>query len=85
MRSRARTCSSSGPQDAETHYLAVVAKKPEMFDAQLELGQVLESLGRWDDAQKRYAIIAEKAPKTPGLLERQAMVAVQLKQEDVRA
>ena len=64
------------PADAEARFRAALDKKPEARNARVDLGAALEAQNKLDEARAQYDQIANEDPKYPGILERQARLAV---------
>ncbi|HEY2746446.1 MAG TPA: tetratricopeptide repeat protein, partial [Polyangia bacterium] len=64
------------PADAEARFRAALDKKPEARNARVDLGAALEAENKLADARAQYDQVAKEDPKYPGILERQARLAV---------
>jgi predicted Zn finger-like uncharacterized protein len=64
------------PVDAEARFRAALDKKPDARGARIDLGAALEAQNKLDEARAQYDQVANEDPKYPGILERQARVAV---------
>jgi predicted Zn finger-like uncharacterized protein len=64
------------PADAEARFRAALDKKPEARNARVDFGAALEAQNKIDDARAQYDQVANEEPKYPGILERQARLAV---------
>ncbi len=64
------------PADAEARFRAALDKKPEARNARVDLGAALEAQNKLDDARAQYDQVAKEDAKYPGILERQARLAV---------
>ena len=65
------------PADAEARFRAALDKKPDARNARVDLGAALEAQNKLDEARAQYDQVADEEPKYPGILERQARLAVQ--------
>ncbi|MBI5481322.1 MAG: tetratricopeptide repeat protein [Deltaproteobacteria bacterium] len=57
---------------AEERFRAALAKNPNLHVARFNLGAALEKSGHLEQAEKEYALLAEKVQRFPGLPERRA-------------
>ncbi|HXU72213.1 MAG TPA: tetratricopeptide repeat protein [Polyangia bacterium] len=64
------------PADAEARFRAALDKKPDARNARVDLGAALEAQNKLDDARAQYDQVASEDAKYPGVLERQARLAV---------
>jgi tetratricopeptide (TPR) repeat protein len=64
------------PADAEARFRAALEKQPDARNARVDLGAALEAQSKLDDARAQYDQVAKEDPKYPGILERQAKLAV---------
>ncbi|MGZ3430100.1 MAG: tetratricopeptide repeat protein, partial [Polyangia bacterium] len=64
------------PVDAEARFRAALDKKADARGARIDLGGALEAQNKLDEARAQYDQVATEDPKYPGILERQARVAV---------
>lgn len=64
------------PADAEARFRAALEKKPDARNARVDLGAALEAQSKLDDARAQYDQVATEDGKYPGILERQARLAV---------
>lgn len=64
------------PADAEARFRAALDKKPDARTTRMDLGAALEAEGKLDDARAQYDQVASEDGKFPGVLERQARLAV---------
>jgi predicted Zn finger-like uncharacterized protein len=64
------------PVDAEARFRAALDKKAGVRGARIDLGAALEAQNKLDEARAQYDQVATEDPKYPGILERQARVAV---------
>ncbi|HEX6835484.1 MAG TPA: tetratricopeptide repeat protein, partial [Polyangia bacterium] len=64
------------PADAEARFRAALDKKPDDHNARVDLGAALEAENKLDDARAQYDQVAAADAKYPGILERQARLAV---------
>ncbi|MDB4970678.1 MAG: Tetratricopeptide 2 repeat protein [Myxococcales bacterium] len=64
------------PIDAEARFRAALEKNPEARAARIDLGAALEAQNKLDEARAQYDRVAGEDAKFPGLLERQARLAV---------
>ena len=62
--------------DAEARFRAALDKKPDDHNARVDLGAALEAENKLDEARAQYEQVASADPKFPGILERQARLAV---------
>jgi predicted Zn finger-like uncharacterized protein len=67
----------STPQ-AEERFRAALAKNPNFHQARFNLGAALEKAGHLEQAEKEYALLAEKAQRFPGLPERRARLYLRM-------
>lgn len=70
------------PADAEARFRAALDKKPDERAARVDLGAALEAQNKLDDARAQYEQVAQEDPKYPGILERQARLAVRQNRKD---
>jgi len=64
------------PADAEARFRAALDKKPDARNARVDLGAALEAQNKLDEARAQYDQVAKEDAKYPGILERQARLAV---------
>lgn len=64
------------PADAEARFRAALDKKPDDHNARVDLGAALEAENKLDEARAQYDQVAAADAKYPGILERQARLAV---------
>jgi tetratricopeptide (TPR) repeat protein len=64
------------PADAEARFRAALDKTPAAHHARVDLGAALEAENKLDEARAQYDQVANEDAKYPGILERQARLAV---------
>jgi tetratricopeptide (TPR) repeat protein len=70
------------PADAEARFRSALDKKPDARNARVDLGAALEAQNKLDEARAEYDKVAAEDAKYPGILERQAKLAVKQGRKD---